>query len=83
MKTLAKDAGFSKTITYYEQFHYPYEKVEDLKGFFLESPYLLAPAKAQGKVVELEKAIEIELKRLLEQEETPLTYEALVLIAKK
>lgn len=83
LKALAKDAGFKRTITYFEQFHYPYEHVEDLKGFFLESPYLLAPAKAQNKVAELEKAIDVELKRLLEKEETPLTYEALVLIARK
>ena len=80
---MAKEAGFSKTFTYYEQYHYPYENVEDLKNFFLESPFLREPAQQENRMKELEEAVDMELTRLLEKEETPLTFEALVLIANK
>jgi ubiquinone/menaquinone biosynthesis C-methylase UbiE len=83
LKDLAKEAGFSKTFTYYEQYHYPYENVKDLKNFFLDSPFLREPAMKENRMKDLEDAIDTELNRLLEEEETPLNFEALVLIANK
>jgi len=81
LKAILKECGFQKTITFYEQCHYPSTEIQELKKFFLEEPTIKEAAAANS--AEVEQIVEAELTQILKVEETPLNYEALIIIAYK
>lgn len=83
VKDLAKRAGFSKVLYFYEQYHYPHQDIDSLFNMYYNAPLLRQKAEKENKLKEFENLITDELKKMLVDREELLTYESLILIAYK
>jgi len=79
---ILKDCGFHRTVFFYEQCHYPSRDIQELKNFFLEEP-TVKQALETGKAEQIHQIIEEHLDYALNQEETPMSYEALIIMGYK
>ena len=81
--TLLKNAGFTNSIHFYEQYHYPQLDVNDLFAMYWENPLLQEEAKAKNKKAQLEEIIKRELNEIIEVKQEPLIFESLIFVATK